>query len=217
MKKKFFGLFLSLLLVVSLAANVYAATETRKTAELIIRDIKIILNGKAIQPKDATGKEVEPFIIDGTTYLPVRAVANALGLDVGWDDATSTVTLSNPNLVLDGKTLVDNEYATITLTSEPYKASYGDYYYIDASVYNKTNNLLCISAERGAVNSEMTLVMIDGSAILNPGTKSDISFWFEKEDISSAEEIKNVQVTLSGWDWDTYETYFSSGILNISY
>ena len=46
-----------------------------------------------MEPKDANGNTVEPFIIDGTTYLPVRAVSNALGLNVGWDDATSTVSL----------------------------------------------------------------------------------------------------------------------------
>ena len=38
---------------------------------------------------------VEPFIIDGTTYLPVRALSNALGFDVGWDNATSTVSISS--------------------------------------------------------------------------------------------------------------------------
>ena len=33
--------------------------------------------------------------MDGSTYLPVRAVSEALGIDVGWDDGTSTVALSN--------------------------------------------------------------------------------------------------------------------------
>ncbi|MBQ9997667.1 MAG: hypothetical protein IJP19_01465, partial [Clostridia bacterium] len=32
---------------------------------------------------------------NGTTYLPVRAVASALGMDVDWDGNTSTVILSN--------------------------------------------------------------------------------------------------------------------------
>ncbi|NCC69307.1 MAG: copper amine oxidase N-terminal domain-containing protein, partial [Clostridia bacterium] len=33
------------------------------------------------------------FIYGGTTYLPVRAVASALGVEVGWDGDTSTVYL----------------------------------------------------------------------------------------------------------------------------
>ena len=45
---------------------------------------------------DANGNYVEPFIIDGTTYLPVRGIASALGLNVGWDGATKTVLLTTP-------------------------------------------------------------------------------------------------------------------------
>ncbi|MBE6910482.1 MAG: copper amine oxidase N-terminal domain-containing protein [Ruminococcaceae bacterium] len=75
-----------------------AARSGSKTAELFYRNIKINFNGTQITPKDANGNTVEPFIIDGTTYLPVRAVANALGLNVGWDEGTSTVLLSTgPN------------------------------------------------------------------------------------------------------------------------
>ena len=96
MKKQIVALILSLVFIFALASTAAAVSETKITAELIYRDIKIMLNGEEIQPKDATGKDVEPFIIDGTTYLPVRAVSNALGLEVGWDDATSTVSLTEP-------------------------------------------------------------------------------------------------------------------------
>lgn len=57
-------------------------------------DIKIVMNGTQIMPTDANGNIVEPFAVNGTTYLPVRAVANALGIDVQWDGATKTVDLS---------------------------------------------------------------------------------------------------------------------------
>ena len=62
---------------------------------LVYRGIKIILDGALITPRDASGNVVEPFIIDGTTYLPVRALSNALGFDVGGDNATSTVSISS--------------------------------------------------------------------------------------------------------------------------
>lgn len=58
-------------------------------------DIKIMLDGVVVTPKDAAGNVVEPFIVDGTTYLPIRAVANALGLGVGWNQQTSTVLLTS--------------------------------------------------------------------------------------------------------------------------
>ncbi|MDR3277307.1 MAG: hypothetical protein LBT12_00920 [Oscillospiraceae bacterium] len=55
------------------------------------RDIKIYIDLTLITPKDANGAVVEPFISNGTTYLPVRAVAEALGKEVSWDGGTSSV------------------------------------------------------------------------------------------------------------------------------
>ena len=36
------------------------------------------------------------FSIDGTSYAPVRALAEAYGLEVGYDAATNTVTVNGP-------------------------------------------------------------------------------------------------------------------------
>lgn len=73
-------------LIIGFAIPAFAAYQ--KTATLNYNDIKITVDGKQVTPKDANGNTVEPFIIDGTTYLPVRGIASALGLDVSWDQAT---------------------------------------------------------------------------------------------------------------------------------
>ena len=80
-------------LLVGLVGPAVAASHVNK--QLYYNDIKVRLNGKVLDLKDANGKKVEPFIIDGTTYLPVRAVGEALGLNVSWDGSTSTVILGN--------------------------------------------------------------------------------------------------------------------------
>ena len=72
-----------------------AATVGQKTAALDYNNIKVTLDGKQVNLVDANGQTVEPFAIDGTTYLPVRAVSSALGLEVSWDAATSTVILTS--------------------------------------------------------------------------------------------------------------------------
>ena len=38
---------------------------------------------------------MEPFIYEGTTYLPVRAVSEALGKNVSWDSETKTVMVTD--------------------------------------------------------------------------------------------------------------------------
>lgn len=63
-------------------------------ATLNYRDIHISVNGTEVTPTDVNGKNTEPFVLDGTTYLPLRAVAEALGCDVQWDSAANTVVIS---------------------------------------------------------------------------------------------------------------------------
>jgi hypothetical protein len=69
--------------------------QIQKAATLFYNNIKICIDGTYIEPKDSDGNKVEPFIMDGTTYLPVRAVANAFGKDVEWDGTTNTVFLGS--------------------------------------------------------------------------------------------------------------------------
>ncbi len=84
---------------VSLGSGTPLATSATKTASITYRDIKLSVDGRTVTPKDAAGNSVEPFLYSDTTYLPVRAVANALNVEVGWSDATSTVTLGDQSAV----------------------------------------------------------------------------------------------------------------------
>ncbi|MBE7026729.1 MAG: copper amine oxidase N-terminal domain-containing protein [Ruminococcaceae bacterium] len=95
MKKRLQGVVVGVLIGAMLTSGAVFAKQISETAELIYNNIKISMNGQEILPKDANGNYVEPFTINGTTYLPVRAVANALKIDVDWDGSTSTVILSN--------------------------------------------------------------------------------------------------------------------------
>lgn len=96
MKKRgsFIAGMLTMALLFGMVGTAYAAYQ--KQATLDFPGIQIVLNGEPVTPKDAAGNTVEPFTIDGTTYLPVRAIGEALGLEVGWDGSTNTVTLTSP-------------------------------------------------------------------------------------------------------------------------
>lgn len=84
---------LTMLIIVSLAGTA-SATLGKITKELEYRNIKVSLDGEILDLKDSAGNHVEPFMFDGTNYLPVRALAEALGLGVAWDSSTSTVVLT---------------------------------------------------------------------------------------------------------------------------
>lgn len=61
--------------------------------------IKILVNGKEFKPKDVNGKDVMTFVYDGTTYAPLRALAEAYGLEVGYDANLKMATVSEPSPV----------------------------------------------------------------------------------------------------------------------
>lgn len=90
-----------LLIVLALFVFTVPALAASKTinATLTYRDIKIVVNGEEIVPTDVNGQSTEPFSIDGTTYLPLRAIAQALGCDVDWDDATSSAIITTSDVL----------------------------------------------------------------------------------------------------------------------
>lgn len=64
-----------------------------RTIQAVFKNIRICVDGVEMIPRDTAGKEVEPFIYNGTTYLPVRAVGEAVGKEVTYDGSTNTVYL----------------------------------------------------------------------------------------------------------------------------
>jgi len=65
------------------------------TISVVYDNIKVVVNGVEITPTDANGNVVEPFQYNGTTYLPVRAIASALGKSVSYSDVTNTVSINS--------------------------------------------------------------------------------------------------------------------------
>ncbi len=80
-----------------LTSGVVFAKQATESIDVIYDNIKILIDGKEYQPTDVNGNAVEPFIYNGTTYLPVRAIANAFDKEVDWEPQTSTVTLGSKN------------------------------------------------------------------------------------------------------------------------
>lgn len=87
------GVLTGVIATTALTTTVAYATVGSETIEAFFRDIKIVMDGRTLNPADESGKVVEPFIVDGTTYLPVRAISNALGIKIDWDNDTNTIYL----------------------------------------------------------------------------------------------------------------------------
>lgn len=78
------------LLVVGMIPSALAAAGKTIT---VYPGVSIYIDDQKLDAKDANGKPVEVFTYNGTTYLPVRAIAEALGKNVQWDGKTQSVYL----------------------------------------------------------------------------------------------------------------------------
>lgn len=107
MKKRLQGMIAGILIGTTIAGSVAIAANTTTLYDVVANGVKIVVDGRRLYPTDANGKTVEPIIYNGTTYLPVRAVANAIDKEVYWDGPNYTVYLGN----MDGKL----EYPTIEI------------------------------------------------------------------------------------------------------
>ena len=67
-------------------------TLKKKSLELWLGKSQAALNGAAIAIDSANSKVV-PIVVNGRTMLPLRFVAQAMGLDVQYDDGTKKITL----------------------------------------------------------------------------------------------------------------------------
>ena len=91
MKKRLQGLIAGVLIGTMLTSGMVFAKQISETIDAVYMNVKLVIDGEEITPKDATGNIVEPFIYNGTTYLPVRAIGEAFDKDVHWDGETATV------------------------------------------------------------------------------------------------------------------------------
>ena len=65
--------------------------------------------GNNIVQIDTENSDVTPIIVDDRTLVPVRFIAESLGMDVGYNDSTRTVTLSGNGYIVN-MTLDKSEY-----------------------------------------------------------------------------------------------------------
>lgn len=130
-----------------------ASLNVQKTLEY--KNIGVTLNGEKLKLKDAKGNSVEPFMLDGTNYLPVRALAEALGLSVSWDSATNTVVLATSGGTTSETAGKSSQMVDITFPSTMFQNQ--DMSKFDADAYAKKEGFeKVVINQDGSVTATMT-------------------------------------------------------------
>lgn len=206
--------FITALLLVSLVGGALAVNSYQKQATLNYSGIAITLDGKTITPTDASGNPVEPFGIDGTTYLPVRGIANVLGLDVLWDGATQTVNLTTPGLSSSGGTtsgetaLLDQAGIKIFYTGIDYDGTFGTN--VKFRVENATGKTYTVQAREVSVNGYMVDPIMSIEVAAGKKANDEMTFmksYLEKNAITTFDTIEMKFQIFASDDWsNSFET-----------
>lgn len=99
-KRVFTSVFI-LLITLALALAAVAATNLEVISAYLNHTVSIEYEGSELEMYDVLGNEVYPITYDGTTYLPLRALADLFDVSVDYDDETKTVTLGADELASD--------------------------------------------------------------------------------------------------------------------
>ena len=79
--------------VFCLATGAFAASNLTDIKAFLNGEVKFIKDGVKWHPKNDKGNEVLPITYNGTTYLPLRVIADAFDIPVGYDSQTKTILL----------------------------------------------------------------------------------------------------------------------------
>lgn len=184
MKKTLKGYVMGFLSASLLVTGIGYAANTTTLYDVLAEGVKIVVDGQKINPTDANGNTVEPIIYNGTTYLPVRAVANAIGKAVYWDGPNYTVYLGNmdgkleyPTIMLKDMTSISDRFQTENNPMDNYGKMYGSALKTNSSYNSRTFEYLLnmkysrlkgtIYVKNGATHDggEQIIITADGKQI----------------------------------------------------
>lgn len=130
------GIIIGAALTTAISTSIVIADDVFKTIEVLPNTMTVVVNGNKVN--------ADNFLYDGTTYLPIRAVSEALGKDVQYDDKTRTATISEKkesdninNQQITGKYIPESKYINDDLIIRVHDNSY----YVSPLIYLGKNGM----------------------------------------------------------------------------
>lgn len=155
--KGFVSGFLITILINIMTVNTFASPFS-KSIEVLYNNIKLVVDGQSVQfGKDTAGNQIEPFIYNGTTYLPVRAVGEAVGKSVEWDGQTQTIYIGKKLIFEDEVVFIGNGIEDMNFQKDRWNAKYTNEYNsqfpIEDNIGNKYSNYFLIGIDAYGISN----------------------------------------------------------------
>lgn len=160
MKRRLQGFLAGIIVGAFAVGGLALAKSSTEYIEVLYNNIKVYKDNVLCELKDANGTVIEPFIYNGTTYMPVRGTANLADMEVTWDGNTKSVYLWD-------ETVPDDTY--LMDVCPPYETKwYGEFLQEDGKYFNMSGN---------RYTNGFVLNQRDGYALFNLNSKySSIEF-----------------------------------------
>jgi len=83
------------IIVITGLSTVGASTVYNSVSATLRPDILVKYNNQPIELRDSNSELITPIVINGSTYLPIRSIANLVGLNIQWDNESKTILLGD--------------------------------------------------------------------------------------------------------------------------
>ena len=210
MKNFFKGLIVGMLMITILTSTILAASGV--TIEVLTNQINVSLNGTVVGKANenytlSNGNEVPYSILyQGTTYLPLRKVAETLDMEVTWDGNTQTAGLNEKT-----ETVVVEETPVVEDTKSTTPKNVNEVWIVDC---NLSDLPVTIDAYNGMSVTINSLVPSTSGVLMNITMKNNSSVSDKGDPMVSTWEFYDGTRTLEDVSIDRifYDTnYLRSG------
>lgn len=171
--------FISCLMLFASATTVFAAASGTSVPAMLNGAVKMMLNGNNYVAKDQSGNELLPITYNNRTYLPVRALAEALNVPIEYETTTNTIWIGerNETVPITSADLYKDYYGTV-VTKDPSLLKGDDKTYEWGITNNKVQEMAtlgCVLMPEGKYTS------FAASAYVDEGVKMDLTVEIRKD------------------------------------
>lgn len=199
MKKKAAIALMSLTMLGCLGTGVYAGSNLKEIKAYLNSGIKFKVDGQPVQLKNSSGAVITPISYDSTTYLPVRAISDLLGVTVNFDGKTNTIQLGEQTEGVSIAAGFDASYHTKDPNMTIYNGKdYKDVYFDNGSGTRGSSFMLY---PKGKYQKLYLQVAAIGSDIEDFKVQdSDTDTILKKQDIKVEDGLITIEVDIAGVD-----------------
>lgn len=93
MRKELRGFVIGIIMTVVLMSTIVFAGGVKEKIEVVLNSVNLSVNGNPVK--------ADNILYKGTTYVPIRSVAEILGKKVEWDGKTNTASINDKDNIVD--------------------------------------------------------------------------------------------------------------------